>query len=114
MRRLALTLLLFVLVSACGSKDKSLMPRRLLNEKEMTAILADVQILEADINYRKSKGENVEGVAKDYYRQLFEHYEITDSIFDQNLRYYTEQPAVLERIMDSVVQRLTMDQSGKP
>ena len=41
-----------------------------------------------------------------YYDQLFEHYGITDSIFSQNMQYYTERPEVLERIMDSVTQRL--------
>ena len=46
-----------------------------------------------------------------YYDQLFEHYRITDSIFKQNIKYYSERPDVLEKIMDSVVQRLTKVQS---
>ena len=45
-------------------------------------------------------------ISRDYYDQLFEHYGITDSIFEQNMRYYTERPEVLERIMDSTLQRL--------
>ncbi len=114
MKKLVLISLLFVLVAACGRKDKSVMPERLLNEKEMISLMTDLQIVEADINYRKTKGENTEGLAKEYYNQLFEHHEITDSIFVQNMRYYTERPAILERIMDSVVLRLTKEPSGKP
>jgi hypothetical protein len=50
-------------------------------------------------------------MSRDYYAQLFEHYGITDSIFEQNLKYYTERPAELEKIMDSVMQRLTKEQT---
>ena len=98
------------------------MPERLLNEKEMIDIMTDLQIIEADINYQKilereqQEKDSVKIVPKDYisitreyYAQLFEHYGITDSIFSQNLKYYTERPAVLEKIMDSVVQRLTKE-----
>ena len=95
------------------------MPERLLTEREMIDVLTDVQIIEADINYQKNheqdqnEEDSVEIVPKDYakmtreyYDQIFEHYGITDSIFVQNMRYYTERPEVLERIMDSVSNRL--------
>ena len=111
MKRLSCILLIFLLLAACGQKEKSMKPSRLLTEQEMTDILTDVQILEADINHRKSEGKSVDGIAESYYSQLFEHYGITDSIFDENMRYYTRQPATLERIMDSATQRLTRNQS---
>ena len=83
------------------------MPSRLLTEQEMIAIMYDVQILEADMNYRKSNGKMIGDMPKEYYQQLFEHYGITDSIFNQNMRYYTQDPVTMERIMDSVMERLT-------
>ena len=118
MKRFALIALFFVLATACGHKDKGYMPERLLTEQEMIAIMTDVQIIEADINYQKSM-EREEGQApkdyskltRSYYDQLFEHHGITDSIFSQNIRYYTDRPAVLERIMDSVTARLTKEQA---
>ena len=98
------------------------MPERLLTEQEMIDVLTDVQIIEADINYQKSEERNqneedsVKIVPKDYikmsreyYDQLFEHYGITDSIFRQNIKYYTERPEVLERIMDSVKSQLAKE-----
>ena len=124
MKRLVLLSLLFVLAIACGHKDKGFIPERLLSEQEMINIMTDVQIIEADINYQKSQEREQEPndtikiipkdyvkLSRDYYAQLFEHYGITDSIFRQNIRYYTEQPALLEKIMDSVVKRLTKEQS---
>ena len=50
-------------------------------------------------------------MSREYYDQLFTHYGITDSIFEQNIKYYAERPEVLERIMDSVVQRLEKEKS---
>ena len=93
------------------------MPERLLTQEEMIDIMTDVQIIEADINYQKTKEREAEEAPKDYkgltqsyYDQLFEHYGITDSIFSQNMRYYTEHPDQLEKIMDSVTQRLLREQ----
>jgi hypothetical protein len=124
MKRLALLLLLFVLATACGRRDKGFMPERMLSEQEMIAIMTDVQIIEADINYQKTQEHEQKPddtikivpkdyvrMSRDYYDQLFEHYGITDSIFVQNMKYYTERPEVLGRIMDSVMQRLTKEQS---
>ena len=122
MRKIVWFSLLFVLVTACGNKNESFMPERLLTEQEMIDVLTDVQIIEADINYQKSDGRNqyeVDSVktapkdyakiTREYYDQLFAHYGITDSIFTQNIRYYTERPVVLERIMDSVKNRLAKE-----
>ncbi len=112
MKRILLIILLFVLVAACGHKDKGFMPERLLTEREMVDIMTDVQIIEADVNYRKTQVEedslplNLRKLTQSYYDQLYEHYGVTDSIFSQNLRYYTEHPDLLEKIMDSVMQRL--------
>ena len=124
MKRLVLLSLLFVLATACGHKDKGFIPEQLLSEQEMINIMTDVQIIEADINYQKSQereqepNDTIKIIPKDYvklsrvyYAQLFEHYGITDSIFEQNLKYYTERPAELEKIMDSVMQRLTKEQT---
>ncbi len=111
--------LLFVLVCSCAHKDKGFMPERLLSEQEMINVMTDVQIIEADLNYMKTQEKEADELPKmdyrkltqSYYDQLFEHYGITDSIFSQNMRYYTQYPAQLEKIMDSVFQRLTRMQS---
>ena len=101
-----------LLLASCADRSKAFKPERLLTEQEMIAVMTDVQILEADINRRKADGKRIDGMAEAYYNQLFEHYDITDSIFSQNLRYYTERPETLERIMDSVTKRLTKEQQN--
>lgn len=118
MRHFLIITVLLLLLSACGSKSNTFMPERLLTEQEMIDVMTDVQIIEADINSRKAQDHEQGLPQKDYsrltasyYDQLFEHYGITDSIFSQNMRYYTERPAVLEKIMDSVTKRLLKAQS---
>lgn len=99
-----------LLLTSCADKSKAFKPERILTEQEMIAMMTDVQILEADMNRRKTDGKRIDGMAESYYGQLFEHYGINDSIFKQNLRYYTERPATMEKIMDSVTQRLAKEQ----
>ena len=89
----------------------------------MITIMTDVQIIEAEINYQKQQDRERDPndttpvvpkyylkMSRDYYAQLFEHYGINDTILEQNMRYYTERPEVLERIMDSAMQRLIKEQ----
>lgn len=124
MKKLSIIILLFFLATACGPKEKNFMPERLLTEQEMIDALTDVQIIEADINYQKSKErdqkeedsvkiapKDYNKMTREYYDQFFEHYGITDSIFVQNIKYYSTQPEVLERIMDSVMSRLDKEKS---
>ena len=124
MKKISIIILFFLLAAACGRKEKSFMPERLLSEQEMIDVLTDVQIIEADINYQKNQErdetekDSIKIVTKDYFKisreyydQLFTHYSITDSIFAQNLKYYAERPEVLERIMDSVTNRLSKEKS---
>ena len=116
-------LILMVLLSACGRKDKGFVPDRLLGEQEMTELMTDVQIIEADLSQQKARDREQSDMTggatqdhlrrtKDYYDQLFGHYGITDTVFRQNIRYYTEHPIILERIMDSVTRRLMSAQTG--
>ena len=113
MKQVVIAIVLLFLLAACENKSKTVMPSHLLTEQEMIAIMYDVQILEADMNYRKSNGKMIGDMPREYYQQLFEHYGITDSIFNQNMRYYTQDPATMERIMDSVMERLSKEQSRR-
>ena len=112
MKRLFSFIALLLLLASCANKSNTFSPSKPLTETEMIDLLTDIQIIEADLTRRKSNGTNTAYLAEAYYEQLFEHHGITDSIFAdsifaENMRYYTERPAVLERIMDSVVARLT-------
>ena len=111
--RITLFLLMVCAMAISCNRHEIAKPETPLSEQQMIDILTDVQIIEADLNSRKSKGITIGNLPQSYYSQLFEHYGITDSIFSDNLRYYTQQPEVLETIMDSVGNRLLQMQSKK-
>ena len=102
-----LTLALLAFIS-CIDREKR--PEVFLDEPQMIDVLTDAYLIEAQLNLKKTSGIDVTDLQAAYYEQLFEHYGITDSIFEQNLAYYTRQPAILERMMDSVTNRFARAQ----
>ena len=106
-----IVLVVLSFMMACTGKDKVVKPATFLTEQQMVDVLTDTYLIEAELNQRKSMGEEVSKLEEAYYRQLFEHYGITDSIFDENMAYYTTQLGTLERIMDSVNQRFVSAQA---
>lgn len=106
MRKYLFPLLLVLLaVSGCGHKEKVLKPTVFLTEQQMIDVLSDTYLIEAELNQMKSEGKEVGGLQRIYYEQLFEHYGITDTIFEENMNYYSYHLEDLERIMDSVMNR---------
>lgn len=98
-------------LAACGNRDSVPQPKVLLSEQQMIDVLTDSYLIEAEMNQRKSVGQDVAKLQGDYYQQLFEHYGITDSIFNANMKYYGYHLETLERIIDSVNERFQRAQS---
>ena len=90
----------------CGNKAKVKKPNPCLSEQQMIDVMTDVYLVEAMLNVKKTQGQQMGSLSNDYYEQVFSHYGITDSIFEANMTYYAYYPEILERIMDSVTQRL--------
>jgi hypothetical protein len=104
--QLAVAILLVLLGLSCCNWNKVKKPEVFLEEQQMIDVLTDAYLIEAQLNFIKSEGTEISQMQEDYYNQLFEHYGITDSLFEQNMYYYTYHPDVLERVMDSVNKRL--------
>ena len=100
-----LVLLAFLTITACGPRETVKKPEVFLTEEQMVDVLSDSYLVEAMLNRRRGAGENITGLQRAYYAKIFEHYGITDSIFEQNITYYSYHLETLERIMDSVNQR---------
>ena len=102
--------LILALLAFASCADKVKRPEVFLDEPLMIDVLTDAYLIEAQLNAQKTKGVDVSEFQVAFYDQLFEHYGINDSIFEQNMDYYTQQPAVLERMMDSVTNRFAKAQ----
>ena len=99
-----------LVLCSCGNRNKVKTPEVLLTEEQMIDVLTDSYLIEAELNQMKSSGKDVQNLQAAYYEQLFEHYGITDSIFEANMDYYSHDLETLERIMDSVTTRFTKAQ----
>lgn len=96
---------------SCGRNEKAKKPEPLLTEQQMIDVMADVYLVEAMLTQKKQQGQPIDTLVEAYYGQVFEHHGITRRDLEENMAYYTRQPAVLEAIMDSVAQRL--EQAGR-
>ena len=105
-----LALLALLAFSSCNNKEKVRKPEVFLNEQQMIEVLTDSYLIEAELTQKRSSGVEVSSLQKTYYDQLFTHYGITDSIFEENMYYYTHHPDILERVMDSVMNRFVKAQ----
>lgn len=108
-----LALLALLLCFSCNNKDKVRKPKVFLTEQQMIDVLSDSYLIEAEFNQKKTLGIDITDLQKVYYDQIFEHYGINDSIFEANMYYYTHQLPTLERIMDSVTNRLLKMQNAE-
>lgn len=104
---LVITATLFFL-AGCGNRSEKALPSVLLSESQMVDVMADVQIMESTISYKRSVNGKTAYLKTRGFDTIFAHYGITDSVFKENYDYYLEDPSVMERIMDSVVARLNV------
>ena len=109
-KHLVFLFLALLVLPSCMNKEKVRKPNVFLEEQQMIDVLTDSYLIEAELNQMKAAGTDVSSLQKAYYEQLFEHYGITDSIFEQNMYYYSHHPDVLERMMDSVTNRFVRAQ----
>ena len=107
MKQLLFLLVISCFFFSCSSEKKKQAPEVLLSEEQMVDVVTDVQIMEATISYKKNTNQKTAYLKTVGYDTLFSHYGITDSIFEENMKYYNDvEPQILIRIMDSVEVRL--------
>jgi len=112
MRLLPFILALLLFFTACQKTEKTkAKPTVFLTETQMVKLVTDIQLLEAALNQRRNIGQNINEVKILWFNQLFEKHQLTDVIFEENLAYYNEQPAVMERILEEVLANIMQEQA---
>lgn len=109
-----LILLFCALLSLTYSCKKQLTKNKpviVLTEEQLIAVMTDAQILEAALNHKRNIGQSTTELKSVWYNQLFERYQITNQIFEDNLNYYAENPGKMESILEEVLARLSQMQS---
>jgi len=101
------------LISVSCTHNQSLpKPALLLSEKQMIDLLTDVHVIEASMNFRRNLGQSMDDRKTVFFDSLFKIYGITPELLEQNLRYYNENPDQMDRIYESVIEKLSALQSA--
>ena len=109
----ALTLSMAMALASCNNfRVKA--PKDLLSEDRMVEIITDVEIIEGKLLFNNERNGSAEALKDSYYRQLFEHHNITKEQFINSINYYTQKPDMLENIMARVVDSITKEQIALP
>lgn len=101
-------LMVVCLISACAcSEDK---PKDILSDDELTNILIDIYITESKVaNYTPRIPRDTALVVFDTLRaDILQKYDLTDSAFRHSMRYYFQNPEVLNSVYARVIDSLNL------
>ncbi len=95
-----------ILMLSCSTESSGPRPDVFLSEDRMIEITTDIQLVEAALNYRRNIGQDFANTKAEYYAELFERHDIDLQIYQENVDYYNQKPARMEKIYDAVLKNL--------
>lgn len=96
-----------ILITACGTpKARQAKPKVLISQNTLTQVLTDVHLVEAAMNMRRNNGQEFENQKNAIFDSVFVHYSITPQILEENLLYYNQQPQIMEKVYQDVIDSL--------
>lgn len=108
-----LTVLIFLFtLASCSEEKKYPKPKNLIEEPQMVEVLADICKVEARFQRRLTiENIKVNEMVEHNYRVVFEQHHIHLMQFKNSYAYYENEPIKLQQIYDSVIVKLTTEQS---
>lgn len=105
-RFFTISCVLLTLATACqnsSSRPKDVLPRR-----EMVRVLMEIYLAEAKISRMGIAGDSSDRVFKIYREKVFDHTQVSDSVFRRSFDYYRERPQDMELIYTALVDSLNL------
>jgi hypothetical protein len=97
-----------IIITACGMpKARQPKPKVLISQNTLAQVLTDVHLVEAAMNMRRNNGQEFENQKNAIFDSVFVHYSITPQILEDNLLYYNQQPQIMEKVYQDVIDSLT-------
>lgn len=97
-----------ILMIGCGQKEKTQKkPENLLDKDEITKILIDLHLAEAEVSALNLKKDTSQYLYQQYQHHILNQHNTTDSIYYQSYDYYLAQPETFEKIYETVVDTLS-------
>lgn len=96
-----------LLFFSCSEKPDRKIPEGLISEEKMVELLTDIQLIEGAVS--KKILNKIDGKKESplYYQKAFEKHNVTEDQFELSVRYYTENPEVLQAIYEDVLIELS-------
>lgn len=89
-----------------SSKQKQERPKVLMSQTTLAQVLTDVHLVEAAMNMRRNNGQEFENQKNAIFDSVFAHYAITPQILEDNLLFYNQQPTIMEKVYQDVIDSL--------
>ncbi len=100
--------LLFVMVLCCLQCTDDKKPEGILDEKEMVSLMVDVYLAEGKISIARISRDSAYKLLEPYEDSTLVKRGMTDSMLIANYTYYLQKPKELERILDAVIDTLSL------
>ena len=102
MKRLQLFIIPLLLLTAC---QKNKLPEGVLDEQRMINVLADISVVDGYMStLMYTDTLRIEG--RSYYATVYKNHNISREIFDKSLKYYSNQPVLLDSMYSKVTRKL--------
>lgn len=91
----------FVLFAGCNSKKQMMeKPDNLINRITLVNILADSYLIESTLQMSSPDSIRKEDLARQYYKDLFDRYHITNEQFESSVAYYVSEEKSAEKLLN--------------
>ena len=101
-----------LLLASCGEKkdipstETAIPADSLISSGKMILILADVHMVEAALLLERNEGKESKEKPALYYQGIFTKYHISRIRYDENLKFYRRNPAIMLKMYDKVIDLL--------
>ncbi len=93
---------------SCESRNGQ---KAIMSEPEMVNYLIELHIAEAQVQNLRLKKDSSDKVFQIYEKHLLDKNGLTDSLFIKSYNYYLQEPEVLEKIYETVVDSISVRKS---
>jgi len=84
----------------------------LIPKEKMVRMLVDIHIVEAGLAAKQGQGIGQKKLALQYYEGVFGRYRVSRKRYEDNLRYYRQDPGAFSKMYDEVIGKLTERQKN--
>ena len=94
-------LVALVLFAGCNNKKQMMeKPDNLINRITLVNILADSYLIESTLQMSSPDSIRKEDLARQYYKDLFDRYHITNEQFESSVAYYVSEEKSAEKLLN--------------